>query len=178
MNTSDKDPNKILTVAETGELLKIPVSTLYELTRKGKIRGVKVGRRWRYLQGDVLAYFHGTTHAPHANVVSTERRQHSRIKCELTASLSGALSTTKSIVISGMVRNLSESGAYFSSLSCNGLEDGDPIEIAFSVKVVMGLELKVQGRIVHTCLNKQKGIGIKFRNQSEHAKGALRYYVG
>jgi len=50
---------KILTVAEVSQYLKIPISTLYELTRKGKIRGIKIGRHWRYLENDVLDFLKG-----------------------------------------------------------------------------------------------------------------------
>ena len=51
---SDK---KVMTVKEVSQFLKIPVSSLYELTRKGIIRGIKIGRHWRYLESDILAFF-------------------------------------------------------------------------------------------------------------------------
>lgn len=52
---------KVMTVEEVSTYLKIPVSTLYEITRKGRVRGIKVGRRWRYLESDILAFLHGET---------------------------------------------------------------------------------------------------------------------
>ncbi|MBI3306795.1 MAG: helix-turn-helix domain-containing protein [Candidatus Omnitrophica bacterium] len=46
---------RIMTIREVSEYLKIPVSTLYSLSKKGIIRGVKLGKCWRYLETDILA---------------------------------------------------------------------------------------------------------------------------
>jgi len=51
--------NKVMTVKEVSDFLKIPLSTIYDLVQKGKIRGVKFGKHWRFLEEDILAYFRG-----------------------------------------------------------------------------------------------------------------------
>ena len=48
---------KVLTIYEVSELLRIPASTIYDLAKKGRIRGVKFGKHWRFLEEDILGYF-------------------------------------------------------------------------------------------------------------------------
>ena len=49
----------LLTVEEVAELLKVPVSWVYEHTRSrasGRIPGFRLGKYWRFREGDVLAW--------------------------------------------------------------------------------------------------------------------------
>lgn len=57
--------NRVLTIQEVSALLKIPTGTLYLLAQQGKLKGAKFGRQWRFLEQDILNYFHngGVTHA-------------------------------------------------------------------------------------------------------------------
>ena len=57
MNMSEQEKNNIMTIREVSQYLRIPVSTIYHLAKKGKIPGVKFGRHWRFLEGDILNYF-------------------------------------------------------------------------------------------------------------------------
>ena len=44
MKTDDeKNSGKVMTVKEVSEYLKIPLSTVYDLTKKGKLRAIKFG---------------------------------------------------------------------------------------------------------------------------------------
>ena len=54
-----KNEKKIMSIKEVSDFLKIPLSTIYELAQKGKLRGVKFGRHWRFLEDDILNYFRG-----------------------------------------------------------------------------------------------------------------------
>lgn len=54
-----KNEKRVLSIKEVSEFLKIPLSTIYELAQKGKLRGVKFGRHWRFLEDDILNYFRG-----------------------------------------------------------------------------------------------------------------------
>jgi len=49
----------ILTAKETSNILRVPLSTLYRLTKTGRIKGFKIGRQWRYKKEDVLNCFNG-----------------------------------------------------------------------------------------------------------------------
>jgi excisionase family DNA binding protein len=49
----------LLTVEEVAELLKVPVSWVYERTRKrgvDRIPGFRLGKYWRFRQADVLTW--------------------------------------------------------------------------------------------------------------------------
>ena len=52
-----KNGKRVMSIKEVSEFLKIPLSTIYELAYKGKLRGVKFGRHWRFLEEDILSYF-------------------------------------------------------------------------------------------------------------------------
>ena len=56
MNEPEKT-RKILTIKEVSEILRIPISTIYELAQKGKIPAAKFGRHWRFLEQDIMNYF-------------------------------------------------------------------------------------------------------------------------
>jgi excisionase family DNA binding protein len=38
-------------------LLRIPLATVYHLSKQKKIRGVKIGKHWRYLASDIFRFF-------------------------------------------------------------------------------------------------------------------------
>lgn len=48
------DQPRVMTIREVSDYLKIPVATLYALSKKRIIPGVKVGKCWRYLESDIL----------------------------------------------------------------------------------------------------------------------------
>jgi len=47
----------ILNIKETAEFLRVPVSTVYKLAKKGKVSAVKVGKHWRFLKKDLQLLF-------------------------------------------------------------------------------------------------------------------------
>jgi len=55
----DGDASMLLTVQEVAELLKVPVSWVYERTRERspeRIPGFRLGKYWRFRGADVLAW--------------------------------------------------------------------------------------------------------------------------
>ena len=57
---------EIMTIGETSEYLRIPLSSLYKLAQAGKIPGQKVGRHWRFRREAIDCWleknpFHKTT---------------------------------------------------------------------------------------------------------------------
>ena len=46
----------LLTLAETTEFLGISKQTLYRMMERMDIRGIKVGRQWRFRKGDLTAF--------------------------------------------------------------------------------------------------------------------------
>jgi len=49
---------EVLTAEETAELLRVSTKTVLTLARGGALPGTKVGRAWRFLRTDVVAYVH------------------------------------------------------------------------------------------------------------------------
>ena len=56
----DENPNgdRGMTAQEVSEHLRIPLSSLYSLTKKGKIPAIKLGKHWRYLESDIVNLWH------------------------------------------------------------------------------------------------------------------------
>lgn len=46
-----------MTIQEVSSFLRVPLSTLYSLAKRGKIKGAKFGKQWRFLEEDILSYF-------------------------------------------------------------------------------------------------------------------------
>jgi len=42
--------DEVMTAREVAELLKMPVSTIYELARRGELPASRLGRTWRFLR--------------------------------------------------------------------------------------------------------------------------------
>jgi excisionase family DNA binding protein len=56
---SSQERNELLTVKEVAELLRVPVSWVYDRTRKrslDRLPGIRLGKYWRFRQGEVLAW--------------------------------------------------------------------------------------------------------------------------
>ena len=51
------DKIELLTAKEASDMLRVPLSTLYRLTKRGQIKGFKIGKQWRYLKDDIFKYF-------------------------------------------------------------------------------------------------------------------------
>ncbi len=43
-----KQVEKAMSIASLSEYLDIPISTLYQLARTGRLPGQKIGRQWRF----------------------------------------------------------------------------------------------------------------------------------
>ena len=54
-----QNTNRVMTLKDVSVFLKIPIPTLYVLVKQGKVKGVKFGRQWRFLEQDILNYLHG-----------------------------------------------------------------------------------------------------------------------
>ena len=52
MRTSDS-PERVLTIAEVADYLRIPKATVYKLVREKKIPGHKVVKHWRFIRDEV-----------------------------------------------------------------------------------------------------------------------------
>ena len=61
----------LLTIEEVAELLKVPISWVYERTRRrtlDRIPGFRLGKYWRFRESDVLAWLERQRAGRSANV--------------------------------------------------------------------------------------------------------------
>jgi len=47
---------EVLNLDETADFLRVSNQTVYNMIREGRIRAYKVGREWRFLRQDIMAY--------------------------------------------------------------------------------------------------------------------------
>jgi len=183
MKEMKKQDKRIMTIKEVSDYLNIPTSTIYELVRKGKIRGVKFGKHWRVLEQDIQCYLHGSWQRLGQKAHAFERRQYSRINSEIPAKLMICLNEKSRLDRNGFIRNLSEGGALFLYSSLPGSQSknpevGDPITLLFKVPDADASEIKINGRIVHLMVNSKIGTGIKFKDLSDKDREVIRNHVG
>lgn len=162
-----------MTAQEVSIFLRLPMTTVYEMTSKGKLSGVKCGRQWRYQKADVLQYLNrGRPTAGDAS--SHEKRKFPRLKTCLSAKLAGLLSETKGLEYEGCIRNISEEGLLIDCAPFQ-LEPGDPVRISFALTDPIEI-ISVDARVVHQKMTSYQGI--KLRNLSPRVRERIREYVG
>ncbi|MDD5216631.1 MAG: helix-turn-helix domain-containing protein [Candidatus Omnitrophica bacterium] len=191
---------KILTAQEVSDYLKIPLSTIYDLAAKGKLRGVKFGKHWRFLEADILSYLHGNQDFINHPAVAADKRNFPRINTTIAANVTGMMGDAKVIHQGGEIRNLSEEGALFvpvhtfNRITEQGTGDqnifglwleeeqafvvGDQVKVIFEIPNQQQDLIEIEGRVVHQVKNHHTGIGIKFRNITQRIRGMLHDYVG
>ena len=54
------EDQEVLTADEAAALLRVSTKTVLALARAGSLPGEKVGRAWRFVKSDVLAYVRGS----------------------------------------------------------------------------------------------------------------------
>lgn len=59
----DKPMVDILNLEETAEYLRVSNQTIYNMIRDGRIKAYKVGREWRFLRADIMAYLDSSSSA-------------------------------------------------------------------------------------------------------------------
>ena len=177
---------KILNVHDVSRMLKIPVSTIYELARNRKLRGAKVGRQWRFLESDIIELLHSDGNISGTFSPAGENRQHPRLKTHLPASIKGLLPETNGSVINGTVRDLSESSVFVATESIQAesavrpLAGDDPVEISFEIQNGNGhpIAVTVQGRVTRRVKGAVTGFAVLFKNPSSKFRKAVQAYVG
>jgi len=52
MNNQQK-PEKLMTLEEVAEYLRLSIHTVYKMAQKGKIPALKAGKKWRFRKEDI-----------------------------------------------------------------------------------------------------------------------------
>lgn len=53
--------NDILNLNETADYLRVSKQTVYNMIKDGRIKAYKVGREWKFLRSDIMAYLESTS---------------------------------------------------------------------------------------------------------------------
>ena len=176
MKQDDRRKYQIMTAKEVCAFLKIPLSTLYGLTKGGKVQGQKIGKHWRYLEKDILNFFRGRKigrlHEGHLTHAGVDRRVHDRINTEIPGSICVLLERKKNLTIKGTVHNLGPRGLFFVSENGHsagnhkrqksGIHVGDPVSIAFEMNGQGNGMIELEGRVVHSKSGNASQIGVKW----------------
>ena len=183
MVINQEDNNKrFMTALEVSRYLNIPLSTLYTLTKQGKVQGVKVGRQWRYpikyVQTTFAAEPSPAAPAPPPQFLS-ERRAYPRLNSEIPASLCIPLDRKGRPRIQGCLENVSEGGAFFVH-DRDGLpiEVNDPVRLTGEFPARSKEFIEIEGEVVYRVRGSKAGIGIRFRALTPEIREVIHSYVG
>lgn len=163
----------LLKAKETSEILRVPLSTLYRLTKQGRIKGIKIGRQWRYKREDVIRYFNAGI-----GFERTERRRYPRINCHIVCQLKICIVDTKDIESAGLIKNISAGGALVETPEeiIRHICIEDPMDLKFTLELNdENMLVRSEARIVR---QENNNFGIKFRELKEEIKDRILDYVG
>ena len=180
--TKPSDPqNNVMTILDVSVYLKIPVSTVYEWAKKGIIRGVKIGKHWRFLENNIHSYLYSQLINPKVQKSQVERRQAARLNTELPAEITVLLMSKNGTAHQGTIQNISESGALFAENRTEArlkqLAVGDPIQVQLILPNGAQQKITVEGRVVHRRTPKGESYGIKFRHLTDKNRLTIRKYI-
>lgn len=178
----EDEQTKIMTAKEVSERLRISLSTVHHLTRTGKIRGMKMGKQWRYVKEDIERCLAGGFDMAFSGAKSrAERRRNARLNCHIGARAAISLDTNSNWSGDGIILNLSEGGLLFETTNTQtekrgGLQLNDPITVRLRIPAG-AQEMNLNGRIVHMTQAGSARIGIKFRNLSPESQKLIQDYI-
>ncbi len=111
---SESDP-PTLSAQQVGKYLRISLSTVHHLTRTGKLRAAKQGKRWIYLKSEIERFldegFSEWISKP-APVNSEERRAFPRTPCFIEGQMSSG-GDLQEKTFKGRILNISQHGILF-----------------------------------------------------------------
>lgn len=171
----------LLSSREVSRYLSIPLRTIQRLTKQGKIRAIKIGKKWRYKKSDIEQYSNfGTDFSmePARNPNDfIERRAYPRINCSLNCSMNIFIPDEKKIFSIGRISNISQGGVFIKNHNNNNISNhirtDDPINLKFDLNE--NDRLKVNGRVLRI---QNGGVAVKFRNIKDSVRETISKYVG
>lgn len=179
MKMSDNGEEIFLTANEISKCLRIPLNTIYRLTKRGNIKGVKVGKQWRYDKCDFEKCLKGEIDSRNIHLEKfRERRAYPRMNCNFECKSKVNLQRQELPLSDGYITNISGNGAFLLNTSnLNQISVEDPINVNFDlVSDVDGTAHNVcaKGRIVRKTYN---GVGLKFRQIDDKYKNLITRFV-
>jgi len=180
MRSLKNNNDGLLLANEVSKYLRLPLSTLYRLTKKRILKGIKVGKQWRYSRKDIEKYLSGLKNPIYydcqTDFDSTERRAFPRLNCNILCSYRVLIPAIKDIHSNGSIRNISGNGILLSTSGdiLSKINIGDPVELKFTLDL-QNNNIKTDARIVRKTID---GFAMKFRNMSRKHRDSIVRFVG
>lgn len=169
--------NDLMNIREISVYLRIPLKTVYRLAKQEKLKGVKVGKHWRFLKKNIDDYLKNGKRS-NAKTQSFERRAYPRINSNFTCHYSVNLQPFRFVSNVGIIQNLSTSGIllFLNNGDSNVVRVDDPIHLDFLLILDNKEELKINltGKIIR---KSQNGLGIKFKKINKELQDKLIEYA-
>lgn len=184
----NKIEKNFFTAEEISRFFVIPLNTIYRLTRTGKLKGIKLGRVWRYLKTDIEELI-STGICPRRLPAKraecfVDRCIHPRMNCNISCGYSINIPSIKTFQSnSGSIRNISGGGVliYDKPEKILQIEINDPMQLQFDVPAEDGIKtINTKGRVVRLAENGVGifGVGVKFRNIGKNYQDEITNYIG
>lgn len=184
MLMDDKHKEMFLTAKEISECFRIPLNTVYRLSNSGKIKGVKIGKQWRYARNDIEKYLSGELDVEGFNIYPEkeveERRAYPRMNCNFQCRYRINIPPQEDFISYGSIKNISGGGVFLHDTAdkLELIQAGDPIDIIIDfIPDTKRQEaiIDTKGRVVRKT---RDGLGIKFRNIKDEFKDLIVQHVG
>lgn len=183
---------QIMTADEVCAFLKIPLSTLYSLTKRGKIRGAKIGKHWRYMKEDIMDYLLGPSRRqgrsgfqrPAKEVVPeqpkiTERRLYPRVSCRLPARMRILMNESEETAGRGNIQNLSRGGGLYLNETGSGRKPAVGDVYVIQIEILMNgskREVSAKIEIIHQH-DPDSTYGFRFREMDSDYEKIIQDYL-
>lgn len=162
----------LLNVSEVKKILRIPLSTLYYLTKIGAIKSLRIGKHIRYRRTDIEFYLENGFGRPSRTITPTERREYPRINCFVDCICKVDIPSKSYISQNASIQNISAGGLFMHIPGAYDIRNDDPVEVGFALAKE---GITVLGRVVRI---KENGVAVKYRNIPEETKEKIIRYVG
>jgi len=183
MLMSDKQGRDFLTAKEVSDYFRIPLNTVYRLTKLGKLKAIKVGKQWRYSVSEIEMLLQTGVNV--RQVTSrikeefAERRSYPRINCSFKCRYRKIIMPDSDFISYGSVSNISGGGLFFNDDSGNldNISIDDPLDFIIDFMPDEGNQtvIDAKARVVRKA---KKCLGVKFRNIRDDYKNLIIKYVG
>ena len=183
---------RIMTADEVCAFLKIPLSTLYSLTKRGKLRGAKIGKHWRYMKEDIMDYLLGPSRgrgrsgfqSPAKEALPeqpkiVERRLYPRVSCRLTARMRTPADISGETMGRGNIQNLSRGGGLYLNETGSGKKPAEGDIYVIQIKILMNgsrQEVSAKIEIIHQH-DPDSTYGFRFREMDSDYEKLIQDYL-
>lgn len=188
-NFNNEYQGAFLSAYEVSSIFGIPLDSVYYLSRKGKIKAIKIGKHWKYKKVDIEQCLNnGTDFCKKPAIESNnlkdvppnyiEQRSFQRINTNFKCFYYINLPPLKQIKNEGIIKNLSGGGIFLliQSNGLNGIDLDDPIELDFVLNsnVDQSINIYTKGKAIRKNKN---GIGIRFRHIDKQLQDRIVEYA-